>query len=208
MQPARQTAAQPHGQTSPRNSMIAAIHIKFRQARPDLRYATKDELREERLAFINNVLRLKRQITSMRDCTDRQLGLVLDALKQFQPQLPGGSIKPEQSSDGGAEIIHLASAEQVHTINLLFDFLNWGFDTRENFLKKRFKRSSPTMLSPKQANSSVMILLTIAASREIRNRGDVARVSRAMIRAEIPELKSRLGIDRKQADEEQTDEQI
>ena len=53
------------------------------------------------------------------------------------------------------------------------------------------------MLSPQQAQSALMLLLNIAAARDIRSRGGVTRVTRGMIRVEIPTLKARLGIDRK-----------
>lgn len=200
MQPARQQSQT--ATRSPRSRMIAAIHVTFKQVRRDLKGATEDEIREERLAFINDTLRLKRPVKSMRDCTDRQLGLVLDALKRFdaQPALPNSKAVPVPATNtDGAEIIHLASAEQVYAINKLFDHLGWDFQTREDFLKKKFKRNAPTMLAQSQAQSATMILLTIAASREIRNRGGVARVSRAMVRAELPAIKARLGLDRKPA---------
>jgi hypothetical protein len=183
--------------------MIAAIHIKFRQVRRDLSYATEGEIREERLAFINDTLRLKREVTSMRDCTDRQLGLVLDALAKLetQPTLPDSrAIVPKGTADtAGAEVFHLASSEQLHGITKLLDFLRWGTEARANFIHKRFKRTAPAMLSQKQANALTMILLTIAAAREVKGRTGAARVSRKMIQAAIPSLKAQLGIDRKPA---------
>jgi hypothetical protein len=181
--------------------MLAAINIKFRQARPDLRHATDEEIRDERLAFITDALHFKRPLASMRNLTDRQLGLVLDALRRLetQPALPNSEATPapKPENTGGAKVIHLASAEQVHTINKLLDHLNWDLDVRADFIRKRYKRNVPTMLTPKDANSCIMVLLTIAASRAVRSRG-VSRVSRLMIRQEIPDLKARLGIDRKE----------
>lgn len=197
MQPARQHTQQ---ERSPRSRMIAAINIKFRQVRRDLKYATEGEIREERLAFITDALRLKRQLDSMRGLTDRQLGLVLDALGRLetQPALPNSAATPAPQPTGEtAEVIHLASAEQVHTISKLLDFLNWREEARENFIKQRFQRTSPAMLSQKQAQSLVMILLYIAARRAVNSRTGAARISRKMIQAEIPALKIRLDIDHK-----------
>lgn len=193
-----------HSAPESRRRMIAAIHITWTKLRPDLRH-DKDELRDERLAFITDVLKLKRPPASMRDLTSRQLGIVLDAMKSkaAQPALPNYSFckatgAPERDADNkGAEIIHLASAEQVHVIHKLLDYLNWSIEAREHFIKKRFKRSGPALLTPKQAHSLVMILLYIAAARSIKERGHVGRVTRPQIRQEIPELKERLGIDRK-----------
>lgn len=202
--------AQPPTRSKPassRSRMIAAIHIEWAKIRRDLGKASHAELRDERLAYITRVLKLKRQVNSMRDLTDRQLGLVLDALRNFQPQLPGDvAHAAAQPATEGAEIIHLASAEQVFTINKLLDHLGWSVDARERFIQQRFRRTSPAMLSPKQANSLTMILLNIAAQRAIRTRG-IARVSRAMIQAEIPRLKERLGIgiEHKESEEEVDD---
>ncbi len=201
MQPARQQSDEPRAERSPRARMIAAIHIKFKQVRRDLRGCTEAEIREERLAFINQTLNLKRPVSSMRDLTDRRLGLVLDKLSQLlaQPPLPNSRAvtTPQTEGSGGAEIVHLASAEQVYVINKLLDFLGWGLEAREKFISQRFKSKTPNMLSQKQAQSLTMILLYIAAQRSVKDRTGVARVSRKMIQAEIPDLKTRLGIDRK-----------
>jgi lipopolysaccharide biosynthesis protein len=201
MQPARQ--ARPgtgSSERSVRSRMIAAIHLKFKKLRTDLRFCSDEEIRDERLAFINDALKSKRAIISMRDLSDRQLGLVLDALSRLetQPQLPNSQAANVAANAGNAsaEIIHLASSEQQHTIEKLFNCLAWDDELRASFVKQKFK-SSPAMLTFKQANSLTMILLTIAATRAIKGRGSVQRVSRLMIREEIPALKARLGIDRK-----------
>jgi hypothetical protein len=197
MQAARQDAR--HTQTS-RNRMIAAIHLQWRSARPDLRNEP-EELRDQRLAFITDLLKLKRPLTSMRSLSDRQLGLVLDALHNgsFQPRLPNATVAPASE---GAEVIHLASSEQAHTINKLLDWLGWSDEGREKFIQQRFKRTSPAMLSPKNAHSLINILLNIAAARSIRERTGAMRIKRVTIRAEIPALKARLGIDVQKHSEE------
>lgn len=202
MQPARKEDRQTsRPNQSPRNRVIAAIHLTWRKLRPDLRHSP-EELRDERLAFITDRLKLKRPLKSMRSLSTPQLCLALEEMRRLisEPLLPNSNAAPVKPIvQGGAEIIHLASAEQVYTINKLFDCLSWGPELRAGFLKKRFHRDTPSMLSPQQAQATVMILLNIAAARAIRSRGGVTRVTRGMIRVEIPALKARLGIDRKQA---------
>lgn len=202
MQPARHAARQTeHPKQSTRSKMIAAIHLEWRNRRPDLRHSS-EESRDERLAFITDLLRLKRPLTSMRSLSDRQLGLVLDALHNGRVQQRLPVEKPAPASEG-AEIIHLASTEQVFTINKILDYLGWRPEARANFIQQRFKRASPAMLSPKNAHSLMMILLNIAAARDVRERMGVMRVSRRMIGEEIPHLKARLGIDVHKASEEE-----
>jgi hypothetical protein len=184
--------------------MIAAIHLEWKKLRPDLRHDA-GALRDERLSFITDALNLKRPLTSVRHLSDRQLGLALDAMRRLksQPRLPDHSFceavaAPEREVESGAKIIHLASAEQVHTIHKLLDHLGWSLVAREKFIKDRFRRTGPAMLSPQQAHSLIRILLNIAAARAIRERGfSGARLSRAKIGAEIPAIKALLGIDRK-----------
>ena len=54
------------------------------------------------------------------------------------------------------------------------------------------------MLKPRQARSAITILLSIAASRDIKKRdGAETKVSRGMMRAEMPSLKARIGIGRR-----------
>jgi len=186
-----------------RAGTIAAIHITWKKLRPDLRH-DKDELRESRLAFMSQVL--KREVTSSRDLTLRKLGKVLDAMRELEraPLLPGALLAPERRSEavaGLGEVVHLATEFQVVALNKIFDHLRWSLEAIEGFLFKRFKTKSHRMLTPDQANKLTMILLTIAASRDIKNRTKVERVSRAMVRAEIPALKRRLEIDQKPADD-------
>jgi hypothetical protein len=150
------------------------------------------------------VLNLKRPIASSRDLTDKQLGRVLDRMRELesQPELPGSQTihavaGPSAGLSEEAEIAHLATGAQVATIEKLLGSLGWSADARQRFLQRRFKRTSPRLLSPPQANSLTMILFNIAAAKAIRERATVERVSRTMIRAEIPQLKRRLGIDQK-----------
>jgi hypothetical protein len=190
---------------------IAAIHVTWKKLRP---YLTDDpeQLRQARLDFINDVLKSKTEITSMRSVSDARLGRVLDAMRELErsPGLPGISssefrvVRPGPESLGAkpeAEVFHLATESQVAAIVKLFDYLKWSMEARESFTRKRFRRASPSMLTPKQGNSLMMILMTIAASRDIKFRWkadtgrEVEHVSREMVRAEISALKRRLGID-------------
>jgi hypothetical protein len=198
---ARQERRRRSSPRSTRDRTIAAIHITWKKIRRDLRDA--EESREQRLAFMVGVLNLRRPIASSRDLTDRQLGKVLDRMRELerQPELPGAqtihAVTAEESANTGAEIIHLATAAQVATIEKLLVHLGWSPEAQAGFIQKRFQRTSPRLLTPTQANSLTMILLNIAAAKAIREREDVMRVTRTMIRVEIPQLKRRLGIDQK-----------
>lgn len=186
-----------------RAGTIAAIHITWSKIRRDLK-GDKDELRESRLQFMSQVL--KRDVKSSRDLSQAKLGKVLDAMRDLErsPTLPGGvpTVDRRQMTDGqpssvAGQVHHLATEAQVAVIDKLFLHLGWRLESIEAFLSKRFKTKSQRMLTPAQANSLTFILLRIAASHDIKDRTKVERVSNAMIRAEIPALKRRLGIDQK-----------
>lgn len=197
-------AAQKVSDKSLRRGLIAKVQIQWKELRPDLKHPS-DESRDERLSFITQALRLKEPLDSIGELSNRKLGLVLDAFKTLrdQPQLPNShvDIKRQPHSDaltsvnGGAEIIHLASAEQVFTITKLLEYLGWSTDSQKAFISKRYRRENPRLLRPKQAQSLVRILFNIACARDLKGRG-VATVSRTLIREEIPKLKARLGIGR------------
>lgn len=200
MQLARQERRHRTSQRSTRARTIAAIHITWKKLRRDLR--DPDESREQRLTFIAGVLNLKQPLESTRELTDKQLGRVLDRMRELegQPELPGiQSIHAttQNTAAGEAEIHHLATAAQIAAIEKLLACLGWSDVAKDAFIQRRFKRTSPRLLSPKEANSLTMILLNIAAANAIRSRTSVNRVSRALIRVEIPALKRRLGIDQK-----------
>ena len=187
--------------------MIAAIQILWKQIRVDL-HGDEEALRAERLGFITEALKLKQPVESVRDLSNPQLARVLDAMRRFQsqPRLAGYTppVKHEAATTG-ANVIHLASAEQVFTIGKLLDLLDWTPEYQKTFLHRRFRRENPAHLRPPQAQSLTRILLNIVCTHELKARG-VEKVSRAMINAEIPKLKSRLGMDRRRsahhADEE------
>jgi hypothetical protein len=181
-----------------RNKMLAAIHVLWHQLRPDLHH-DKNVERDERLAFITEVLRLKRPVSSMRSLSVQQLGRILDELRRFekQPQLVGyvPPAKPAPAPAATAAVIHLATSEQLYAIDKLFRFLDWSTEYREKFVEQKFNRRRAALLPTAKAHSLIRILLNVACSRELKARGHAA-ASREMIRAEIPALKARLGIDR------------
>jgi hypothetical protein len=206
-------------QDEERRRMLAKIHIEFPKLRPDLRHST-EELREARLEFCQVALGLAHTPASMGEFNNRQLGKVLDAIKaaKTQPGLPGCQIHGLRQSGGqaratvsrinsrgcdagdmragSAEIIHLASEEQRWAISRIFDLLQWSEEGRARFLNSKFKKRTAAMLTAKEANSAMMILLYIAAYAALRADPKVKRVSRKMAKAYIPTLKKTLGIDR------------
>lgn len=181
-----------------RRKLMAAINIRWKELRPDL-HGDAEALRAERLAYVGQVLKLKQPLSSMTELTNYHLNRVLfhfDEL-QRQPALPGTMVVAAKPAER-AEIIHLASREQVFAINKLLDFLGWQAESRKKFLSARFKRENPVHLLPRQAQSLIRILLNIACSQELKARG-FRKVTRPMIATHIPALKKKLGIDRKEA---------
>lgn len=179
-----------------RRKMMAAINIQWKELRPDL-HSDPEAMREERLAYITQILKLKSPVSSLTELQNYHLKKVLfhfDELRQ-RPTLPGMPVAAKQTES--AEIIHFASAEQVFTINKLLDFLGWQPDSRKKFLSARFKRENPVHLLPRQAQSLTRILFNIACSQELKARG-FRKVTRPMIATHIPVLKKKLGIDRKE----------
>lgn len=196
-----------------RNSAIGAIQICWKQMRPDL-HGDKDAMREERLTWISNFLQLRRPLESVKDLSDGQMLLVLDEMKNMTgaktnpSPLEKGAIEREHRNvvniadyrkvaDGeatDAEITHLSGEAQIFTINKLVGAIGWSEEGFRDFLFKKFRRRSPRMLSFKDCNSLTMILLNIAADKELRAQGH-AKISRAMTAKYIPILKKKLQID-------------
>jgi len=226
MQTASQKAFKPKRALSVRTQTIRAIHATWRKVCFDLE---DDELRDARIAFINNTLKFDPPIESMRDkrMTGKRLGHVLDEMRVLErgnllpfERLLAADRRPAQqptSVDGHpspeAEIHHLATNAQVEVIQKLIQHLAWSAIGKQAFLTKNFRRESERMLTPAQANSCTYILLRIAAAKSIKQTRNVKHVSSSMIREEIPKLKERLGIDQKAvgrkqeaADEEDFDE--
>ena len=196
-----------------RNSAIAAIQICWKQMRPDL-HGDKYVLREERLTWISNFLQLRRPLESVKNLSDGQMLLVLDEMKNMTgaKSTPSprekGAIEREHrnvvniadyrkaadSEATDAEITHLSGEAQIFTINKLVGSIGWSDGHFREFLFKKFRRRSPRMLTFKDCNSLMMILLNIAADKELRAQGKT-KISRAMTAKYIPILKKKLQID-------------
>ena len=185
---------------SARRGMLAKIHALWRDLRPDLRDSRADS-REGLLIFAEATLDLS-HIGSLTDLTMPQLGRVIDALEKEhrQPALAGCEIVRNQPSvpnvgQTQADVVHLASREQVWVINRIFDYLCWTLQGRETFLRSKSRRTRPEMLLSKQAHGIIRVLMNIAASRDLKaERGQNVKVSQAAIRGYLPTLKRKLGI--------------
>ena len=189
-----------------RRKMLAAVNIRWKQNRPDMRH-DEEGLKQALRDFAAQVCGLG-NVESLGDLNNRELGRLLDALKEpSELKQPGpgvirGTFKGEnartlqRANVGEGEIVHLASEAQKATLQKLFEFLEWDQEKSANFVAKRFKSLSLAMLKFKQAQSLTRILLNIAVSKEIKRQlGASIKVSREMTRAGIPDIKRRLGID-------------
>lgn len=201
--PAKRRAGKPT--TNVRGQTLRAIHATWRKIAPS--GLDGDELRDARLAFATKALNLKKPLASIQKCSPAQLGRVLDAMRELEhtPSLPGVDAPlpiPRQPSPAeGAEIIHLATNAQVSAIERLRNYLGWTAIGLQNFMIDKFRgKHSAALLTPADANSCTMILLTIAARKRITGRGVTGKISRTLIHAEIPALKRELGIDQKPAE--------
>ena len=193
--------------------MLARIHIEFPKTRPDLRHSP-EEMKEALYDLCTEALNKRERVTSLRKLTDKELGRVIEAIKDRlrQPELPGSSVVKMSQRRGlscgidemgqssaavsaeSAEIIHLSGEEQVWAINQVFSFLKWGKEAREGFMRRRFNRTSPSMLSPGDANSLLYILMRIAARKILTDEEDFKKPNQQLIASRIPEVKARLGI--------------
>jgi hypothetical protein len=193
-----------------RGETMRAIHATWRKI-CDLE---GDDLRAARLAFSERVLDLRKPLKSMTKLTPAQLGRVLDAMREREraPGLFGVSTSEFRVAEPGTrnpepetgEVFHLATSAQVEAIDKLFAYLGWSTGGFEKFLDEKFQRRSARMLTPAQANACTMILFTIAGRKRVLSGmqyldGDAPKISRALIRAEIPRLKRELGIDQQRS---------
>lgn len=191
-----------------RNNAYAAININWQQMRPDLRFEPADVIRDERLAWIANFLGLKK-LDSTTELSDKQIGLLLDEMRRMTGRAPKQTAAPLTDTNvvqfpnqqrrttelGDAEVVHLAGEAQIFTINKIVGFIGWSEEHFREFLFNRFRRRSPRLLKFKECNSLMMILINIAADKDLRALGK-AKISRAMTAAHIPEIKRKLEIDR------------
>ena len=217
--PVQQEEVSDH-QKEVRKKMIAKIHIEYPKLRPDLRHSTREEMRESRLHFCEQVLGLRAPLESMKRLDDRQLGRVLDAIEAERRQgvLPGCNVHrmipketaPVQGAENNAsqagveegeeaEIHHLAGAEQVWAINKIMSYLGWKKERRDKFIGKRYNRTNPRLLSPRDANSLMATLIYIASHHELKKvYGQEATIPRAKILANMGAIKRKLGIGQSQ----------
>lgn len=198
-----------------RNSMYAKIKIMWRELRPDLAHSAQ-ELREGLLDFAQAELKLIEPIASLTQLSDRRLGNLIEALtrEQRQPSLEGcakhhirGTVRLGAEEgiqpDIGGDVHHLASPAQVEAINKVFSYRRWSSEYQADFLKKKFRHSTPSMLTVKQANSALYILLRMTAHRDIQKRAEgegktIKKIGRVELGIEINSLKRRLKIDQKE----------
>lgn len=186
-----------------RAQTLRAIHATWRKVCP----LDGEELRDARLVFATNALGLKKSLTSTSKLSQSQLGRILDKMRELEraPVLPGVegvctavSARPSRLPGGEGEVHHLATDAQVGAINKLIHHLGWSAIGAQAFIAQRYRRDSARLLTPAQANALTMILFNIAASKAIKSRpGFEGKVTRQMIRMEIPRLKQELGIDLK-----------
>ncbi len=182
------------------NRAIAAIQILWKQMRADLRF-DKEALREERLIWIADFLGLKRELKSITDLSDKQLGIVLEEMRRLscqnstcaKSQVSTNLRIVETTQSSGADVVHLAGEAQLFTINKLVGFIGWSEEGFRDFLFEKFRRRTPRMLTFKKANSLMMILLNIAADKQLRAQGKT-KITRQMTAEYIPVLKRKLQI--------------
>lgn len=184
--------------------MFGAIHIRWKQLRPDLHHPS-DDSREQLLELVSSELRLQ-DLQSLKELNNRQLARVLDVLASEQGRkgpnvVRLGSRTPRKASDSTdtpGVVEHLAGLEQIWAINSLFGYLGWREGSREEFIAAKFHgRRNPAHLRPKEANVLLWILLRTAASKDLKA-GTDRKISKKEINAYIPKLKAQLGIDRKE----------
>lgn len=183
-----------------RKKAYAAINIIWLQMRPDLKFEDKGTIREERLAWIASLLNLKK-LGSTTLLSDGQIGLVLDEMREMTGTKPA-PVAAAPSSGNVVSIAqfkrqHYASGEQKYTLDKIIKHIGWTNEQTENFLKKRKFAPEFEKLSFKTANALTMILLNIAADKDLRRiLGKGEKISRKMTADYIPTLKKKLEIDR------------
>lgn len=183
-----------------RTGAYAAMNILWLKMRPDLRFEDKQTIRDERLTWITSFLGLEKDLKTAVDLTDGQIGLVLDEMKRMtgsgntsSPQTPVNQTTGNVVSLQQFKLQHYGSEEQKYTLGKIILYLKWTDEQTSNFLKKRKFGESIEKISFKNANSLTMILLNIAADKDLRILGE-KKVSRKMTAEYIPLLKKKLQI--------------
>jgi urease beta subunit len=179
-----------------RKRAYAAISINFMKMRPDLKHESKDIVREERLAFITELLDRKHPVTSLTALTDSNIHFVLDRMNaQLKPKMSAETtaIKIVPGAYQEAKIIHLTQEPQRWAIEKLISYLEWTQEYKEDYLTKRWKTKSERMLTTAQANSFTFQLLKTAASKDLKSLGKETKGKATL--NHIPIIKAKLGID-------------
>lgn len=183
-----------------RRKSYASINILWVQMRPDLRFESKNDVREERLAWIADFLGLK-NLASTTKLTDGQIGFVLDEMRRMTGTKFAPKQSPENIAPSSGNVVnlkqfkqqHYASAEQKFTLRKIIAHLGWSENRAKDFLIKRKFGESIEKIAFKKANSLMIILLNIAADKELRAQGKT-KISRKMTADYLPQLKGKLDI--------------
>lgn len=182
-----------------RKKAYAAINITWANLRPDLKWEAKEEVRQQLLEWIIRLLGLKK-LDSIKDLSDGQIGKALEEMKRLSGknnsiENPQSAIPNPKSNDN---IVYLsafrASEEQKYTLGKILDYIGWSEEAKTRFLEKRGFPSDINLLPFKKANSLTIILLNIAADKDLRAQGE-AKITRQMTAKYIPVLKKKLGVD-------------
>jgi hypothetical protein len=159
------------------------------------RWRRRRRMSKDRRAKVKVVQAAVREIGGVRDRGTGRRGNRGTARSEVSPTLALAVSDSRAAVAQAADVDGLASEAEVWALDKLFVSLDWSAEGVEKFVYQRFQRQHYRSLSPAEANSLTMILLNVAAARAIKERGGAHRVSRTMIREEIPKLKQRLGID-------------
>lgn len=175
-----------------------AIITKFQEMHPELKFESKDVQREERLIYVAEVLGRKHPIKSLKALSDAEVHFVLNEMSgKLKPAISSTTtaVNIVQTSHQHSEIVHLTSKEQNYAFDILFAFLEWTTEYKEDYLTKRWRRKSERMLTFSQANSLMMQLLNSAAHKDLKAMGK--KTGRKENAKHIPILKRKLGLDQK-----------
>ena len=193
-----------------RNAAIAAVQINWKKMSPD-------GDRDERLEWISEYL--GREVHSLTDLTDQQLGAVAGEMKRLTGQptrqrtrangvdnVVRGDFDRDSANSGRSSTVFLASHEQVHTLEKLRNHMGWNQNDVFEFIKKRVLRGKAKlaatvpnfpMLTFRQATTATNVLLHIAGHRDLKKLNGGKPVSRTELNKYIPHLKAELRIDQR-----------
>ncbi len=190
-----------------RNGAIAAVQINWKKMSPD-------GDRDERLAWVSEFL--DREVHSLTDLTDQQLGAVAGEMKRLtgtpstvvSRKFPSSGNVVEGNFDRNdaklqtpnSQTTFLASEDQIFTLDKLQQYLGWPAESMAGFIRNQLRivsKASFRQLTFKQATKATMILLKIAGHRDLKKRNGGKPVSRTELNKYIPHLKAELRIDQR-----------